>query len=342
MDDAGGGRRGVRPLLTPVIAHAVRQTWGLDLGRADELGGSTALNLVVATDHVRVVVRVHRPHVTASRVEALQLAREAAAIAGVPTARTLVGRNGERHITVDSCVIEVEEFVESDAKMDSLSRIRQAIPMLGRLHDALEMAKLPEAAGDLHFANYVPASEVGTKVAEGVRRVRALDASLHPIADAAEVLVRQLARTRSTSSALASQWCHGDFWDNNVLFRHGQVVLVADFGFMSRRARVDDVALTLYFTLWELDAAGHSDPSADLAALADAYDSGTRRPLSDAEREALPVALARQPLWSIAVWAAQLDDPEAVKAHLEGHDAALRRAGNILDDIEHWCDAFRR
>jgi hypothetical protein len=71
VDDADGGLRGVRPVLTPMIAHAVGEAWGLDLGRADELGGSTALNLVAATDHVRVVVRVHRPHVTASRVEAL-------------------------------------------------------------------------------------------------------------------------------------------------------------------------------------------------------------------------------------------------------------------------------
>jgi Ser/Thr protein kinase RdoA (MazF antagonist) len=331
----------VRPALTPAIASAVEQTWGFDLRRAVELDGSTGLNLVAPTDHMRVVVRVHRPHVTAARVEALQLAREAAAVGGVPTARTIVGLNGERHVVVDSWVVEVEEFVDSDAKMDSLSRTRQAMPMLGRLHDALETAQLPEAADDIRFANYVSASDLATKTADGVRRIRALDAALHPMADAAEALADQLARTQSTLGALASQWCHGDFWDNNVLFRKRAVVLVADFGFMSRRTRVDDLALTLYFTLWELDTAGRRNPTAVLAALVDAYDTGTRRPLSDAERDALPLVLARQPLWSIAVWVAELDNPEAVSVHLKDHDAALRRAQTILDDFEHWREAFR-
>jgi Ser/Thr protein kinase RdoA (MazF antagonist) len=340
VDDAGGGSRGLRPELTPAIVDAVRQAWGFDLGGPAVLGGSTGLNLRAASDGMQVVVRVHRPHVTASRVEALQLAREAAAAGGVPTAPTILGRDGERNVIVESCVIEVEAFIESDAKMDSLRRIRHAMRMLGRLHDALETAELPEAADDVQFANYVAAAEVATKTADGVRRIRTLDAALHPIADTAEALAVALIRTQHSVGPLPSQWCHGDFWDNNVLFRNDEIALVADFGFMNQRLRVDDVALTLYFTLRKLDAANDKDPSATLAALAHAYDSGTRRPLSDAERAALPLALARQPLWSIAVWAAQLDDPEEVAAHLQGHDAALRRAQNIVDRIDHWREAF--
>jgi hypothetical protein len=40
--------------------------------------------------------------------------------------------------------------------------------------------------------------------------------------------------------------------------------------------------------------------------------------------------VARQPLWSIAVWAAQLDDPDAVRAHLDGHEVAIERAERML------------
>lgn len=328
-------------MLTPAIADAVRRTWGVELGGAAELGGSTGLNLRGAADPVPVVVRVHRPHVTCARVEAIQLAREKAATGGVPVARTVPGREGERFVLADGCVIEVEEFVDSDGKMDSLPRIKQAIAMLGRLHDALATAELPEAADELRFANYLSAGEVATMTPHGVSRIRALDPALGEVADLAEALADDLAAVRQGLASPPAQWCHGDFWDNNVLFRNGEMVLVTDFGSMNRRPRIDDLALTLYFTLGELDAAGEGDVARVLAGLADAYDTGTRRPLSRTERQALPLVLARQPLWSIAVWAAQLDDPDAVAAHLDGHEVALTRARTILDDIDHWVETFR-
>ena len=241
--------------------------------------------------------------------------------------------------------MEVERFVESDAKMDSLGRIGLAMPMLARLHDALASSHLPEAADHLRFGNYVAATNLMAATAEGSSRIRALDGSpddLADMADMADALARELSEAQGSLADLEDQWCHGDYWDNNVLFRDDQVALVADFGFMNRRPRVDDLALTLYFTLWELDLAGYVDPSGALRALVDAYDDAARRPLSDAERAVLPLALARQPLWSIAVWAAQLDVPEAVKAHLHGHETALRLAEHIVADLSRWREAFAR
>ena len=51
MDDAGGGRRGLRPTITSELAHAVTETWGFSLDSARDLGGSTGLNLRVETVH---------------------------------------------------------------------------------------------------------------------------------------------------------------------------------------------------------------------------------------------------------------------------------------------------
>jgi homoserine kinase type II len=340
--DAGRGTRGLKPTITPAVVDAVQRTWDLNLDRAVALGGSTGLNFLVDARHGRLVVRVHRAHITAARVHALQAAREAAALGGVPTARTILGRHGERYACADSWVIEVEEFIDSDAKMDTLPRIRQAMPLLARLHAALDRVNLPDAADDLRFGNYLAAVEVAAKNAAGVQRVRGLHSSLHPIADMADAVAAQLAATPASTDPLPDQWCHGDYWDTNVLFRNGHIVLVADFGFMNRRPRIDDLALTLYFTLWELDTAGHPNPAAELAALVDAYDPGAQRPLADDERSALPLALARQSLWSIGVWAVELDDDAAVIAHLQGHDAALTRALDILEHIDQWHSAFQR
>lgn len=70
-----------------------------------------------------------------------------------------------------------------------------------------------------------------------------------------------------------------------------------------------------------------------LARLVDAYDAGAAPRLSARERAALPVALARQPLWSIAVWASQLDDEDAAKRHIDGHLPALLRALTTLERL---------
>jgi Ser/Thr protein kinase RdoA (MazF antagonist) len=55
-------------------------------------------------------------------------------------------------------------------------------------------------------------------------------------------------------SGLARQPVHGDFWDNNVGFRGGRPVLVADFDFMGERARIDDLTLTLHCARCDLGA----------------------------------------------------------------------------------------
>ncbi len=341
VDDAGGGRRGLKPTLSSDIAQAVADTWGCDVQGAAPLGGSTGLNLLAAIDGRLLVVRVHRAHVTAARVEALQLAREAAARAGVPTAIGIRGRRGERCITVGSSVIEVEAFIASEKKMDSLARIRAAMPMLARLHDGLESADLPDAARDVSFANYVSARDMESRTAAGAQRIRTLGAELHAMANAAEQLAQGLTAKQSAVDALPVQWCHGDFWDDNVLFRDHEIVLVADFGFMGRRPRIDDLALTLYFTLWDLIAARHEDPLSRLVELVASYDTGTSRPLSREERDVLPLVLARQPLWSVAVWAAELDDDDAVATHLRGQDTALMIGREILDSVDRWRDALR-
>lgn len=343
MDDAGSGARGPKPQATPAHVDAVARTWGLGLDAAVALGGSTSLNLRLPSDAGPVVVRIHRRHVSERRVEALQLARESAAQAGVPTALPIVGRDGERTVTVGATVVEVEPFVDSDGVMDTTARLAQAMPTFAGLHDVLRVASLPDAADDLRFANHLAADEVELRTAVGADRMRHIGSDLQPLADRAERLASELGAAQRTVGNLSSQWCHGDFWDDNVLFRNARIVLVADFGFLNRRPRIDDLALTLFFTLWEfLPHDPASDPLLHLAALVRAYDEGTSQPLSDVERQALPLAIARQPLWSIGVWAAQLDEPKTVRAHLDGHERALEFAEGILHGLDRWRSGFAR
>ena len=93
-------------------------------------------------------------------------------------------------------------------------------------------------------------------------------------------------------------------------------MLLADFDFMGERARIDDLALTLHCARCDLDAdGGPVGEHARLRRLAAGYDAALDLPLSAAERAALPVAIARQPLSSIGVWVARLDDQDAARRH---------------------------
>jgi homoserine kinase type II len=143
------------------------------------------------------------------------------------------------------------------------------------------------------------------------------------------------------ASRLPRQLVHGDFWDNNVLFRRGRAVLLADFDFMGERARVDDLALTLHCARSDLSThAGAAQDRAQLRRLVASYDAGLDLPLSAAERAALPVAMARQPLSSIGGWVARLDDQAAARRHTASVGPELRASLRIMTELRRWRDAF--
>ena len=118
-------------------------------------------------------------------------------------------------------------------------------------------------------------------------------------------------------------------------------MLLADFDFMGERARIDDLALTLWRA--RCDLAAEADPAADrarLGRLVAGYDAGLDIPLFETERAALPVAMARQPLSSIGGWVARLDDPAAARRHAASVGPELAAAREIMTELGRWQDAF--
>ncbi len=162
------------------------------------------------------------------------------------------------------------------------------------------------------------------------------------MATVAEELAEQVTQAETgVASRLPCQLVHGDFWDNNVLFRGGRPVLLADFDFMGKRARIDDLALTLHCARCDLRGqAGPVEELARLRRLVASYDGGLDLPLSAAERAALPVAMARQPLSSIGGWVARLDDEAEARRHTASVGPGLAAARRIMTDLDRWSDAF--
>jgi homoserine kinase type II len=213
--------------------------------------------------------------------------------------------------------------------------------MLGRLHDLLEGVDLGAAATRAPFANSVDSVGLVEATRVGTDRIRSWrpTAEETAIADASDRLADAAARAHEPFADLPRQLVHGDYWDNNVLLRGNQPVLVGDFDFMAERLRIDDLALTLFFTTDLLNDPLDIPEWRRLVALVARYDEGPTNPLTTTERAALPIAVARQPLWSIAVWAAQLDDIATARRHLRGHLAATERGLTILAALPEYQDA---
>jgi Ser/Thr protein kinase RdoA (MazF antagonist) len=335
VDDAAGGQRGTRAIASPDLEEFLRAHWGVrPAGPTPDLGGSVNLNLLVTDGRSPRVARVYRPFVTGQRVAALQAVRRHLAWHGIPCAEPIPGRGGLGWQTFQGRAVEVEPYVAAPAVMNTLPRVRTGLAVLGRIHALLRAFPADAAAAAPRFANYVAADGLVAAVAAGTRRIRAWPPTPDEarLADLADQLAATLAgREQHDPAPPRRQLVHGDFWDNNIRFRHRQIALVTDFDFAGERPRTDDLALTLYYTSVDItDITCRPDQLMDLVG---AYEAGLGTRLGRNERAALPLAMARQPLWSIAVWVALLDNQDTARRHLAATARELTWALHLISRI---------
>jgi len=344
-DDAGGGERGLRATVSRHLLESVSLAYGIDVGdRQIDLGGSSNLNVRVGEDEY-YVVRVYRPHVTTDRLNEIHRVRHHLAAVGVPCDGLLRTRDGRTWIEVDDRLVEVEKYVEHDADMNTWERLATGLRTLSAMHDALANLEIGEAGRSPRFANYISADNAFEATLRGVRRIRQANPSktdLQVAANAEQLAHFLSGAERQYNDDLPAGLAHGDFWDNNVFFRDSELVFVTDFDYIGYRPRIDDLALTLYFTCLEFFENPVSDRQLEhLVDLLRAYDDGTIRPLSAAERSALPLAIARQPLWSIGGWVVWLDAEQAAGRHAASAAGEVQWALSLTRDLARWQAAFR-
>ena len=73
-----------------------------------------------------------------------------------------------------------------------------------------------------------------------------------------------------------------------------------------------------------------------LQPLVRAYDSGLEVPLTAAEQEVLPWRIARQPLWGIGAWVAQMHDQDTARAHARARFPPIMCALQLIAGIPAW------
>jgi Ser/Thr protein kinase RdoA (MazF antagonist) len=248
-------------------------------------------------------------------------------------------RDGARWTRAGDRLVEVERFIPPDATMNTPHRLARGLPLLGRMHGPLADMEISPAGRAAEFANHIEPGRALPGTRAGTARIR----SWHPtpaerrLATQAERLAEQVTAGEAGRAArLPRQLVHGDFWDDNAFFQGQDPAFVAGVGFMAEQARIDDLALTLYYADTQFGLATTQDRIAALRPPLHAYASGLGTPLTGAERQALPWAIARQPLWGVGGWVTLLDDEHTARAHARATSPAIRRALQLITDIQAW------
>lgn len=342
-DNAGGGARGFRARPSDELFQAVHDSYGINhLEDSIDLGGSSALNLYVKDGQNPYVVRVYRPYLTEARFADYRLVRQKFHANHIPVSEVVPTLDGQEYMVFDGRFVEVERYVEHDAYMDSWELLMKGLPLLGRIHTILKEVQCSTDGKNPPFANYIEPEKALEKTLQGTQRIRSWNSptDIMRLSDAAEELAFLVSKhEHDLITRLPRQMVHGDYWHNNVFFRNDRIVLINDFDFMGERTRIDDLALILYFFSCS-DKPVTGDLLGRLRSLVDAYDAGLDEHLSTTERLAIPLAMARQPLWSIGGWILSLDDERAAKRHATGMPLDIDWALRIMYDLDRWQAAF--
>lgn len=131
---------------------------------------------------------------------AIQAARRALLAGGVPSPVVQPTLLGEQWTTHKDCLIEVQEYVEHVANMDTWERLAVGLPYLGRTHRILETVKIASEGKQPMIANHISSEEVAAVTQRGVDRIRnwAPNEEQSRFVDAAEALAHRLPRVEQS------------------------------------------------------------------------------------------------------------------------------------------------
>ncbi len=323
---------GPRAEADQTLLDTVAERW--QLGRvleAYDIGGTYNLNLRVQTTTGDYVVRVHRPWVTTARLQTLQTIKKQLHAAGFPVPQPLATPAGATLLRCANRLVEVEPFMEGGNEIHSWEYYRIAFSMLGKLHDTLDAVVDRSAFVQPRASNYGTPQMLlrwTQRTATVLHRwlpTPMITQALQICAETHTLLLAMQDWWQHAGSQLPQQPIHGDYRIGNVLFDDRRVLAILDLDFVAVRERVYDLAYSLYWMFRQLEPAHPPDAWSweQARRMLHGYNAATDRPLSPAEVRAIPLTLARVPLYWIAE-AGFLPDPARAIAELADNVTAAR------------------
>ncbi len=266
-------------------------------GRVTDLGGYMSLN--ARLEPAGLVLRVHRPFVSRRRLLAVQQVRCRLADRGLLVPVPLRWRDS----TVFRCGerwAELEEYVPHERPEPTSEAFISMFEAMGILHRAL--AGIGLAVPRPLVAIYAPPGTL-------LRWLSTADSAVQHDPEASEIarLVRGLAQTLRSrwirAADLPVQLIHGDLHLRNVCRTSDGRTVYLDFGFLSLRPRVHELAYSLSWMIFALD--GHTDPQSfaweTIPWLVEKYEATADSRLTQLERQALAPYIAAAPLYHAAI-----------------------------------------
>ena len=196
------------------------------------------------------------------------------AMAGCPVPATIHGRDGNALREIDGKAVALIEFLPGvSPDTPSPSQAQAVGAVLADIHLAAQRYAGQRANG------LGPSQSLKILSDRGEAALRSIDPGLCAITQCAQEVARIWPR------GLPASIVHTDLFPDNVLMLAQKVTGVIDFYFAAHDMMAYDLAVT--HAAWCFDTAGRNFDADVSSALIGGYE--TRRPLEDAERDALPL-----------------------------------------------------
>ena len=311
---------GPRATITPALLDLVVQHYQLgSVLSVTDLGGTYNLNIALQTAEATFVARVYRPWVTYERLLAIQPLKNQLVDYQIPVILPLHTTTGQTLIEVEQRLVEVELFIPHEQGSESWPHVQQRFAFLGQLHSVLSQLGNVVAIPAPQVENYALPQTLLSWTANTKQRLAQHHDPRVPAALAicgtVESLLHEIALWwEQSSNDLPCQLIHGDYGLSNVLSAQGQIRAVVDWDFVAVHERVFELAYALFWMCERMEGATANYERAwqRVGEMVSLYQATNQRSLTEEEQQALPMEMARVPLYWIAE-AAWLDDPmEAV------------------------------
>ncbi|MGH2353512.1 MAG: phosphotransferase enzyme family protein [Chloroflexota bacterium] len=281
---------------------------------------TTASRIVVEPDGASFVVLVYHPPVSRGHIEAMHAVRLQLARAGVPVAAPLAAVGGETIVDAEDGRLELSAWVPHDGFCLDWRALPAAAAVLGRVHDVLSVCCVrPEPPDD----EWEPPSTLWQRLRRDDRALREHAARFGREIDGevtrAAVLLERLMETEDELYCEGHcQLTHGDYTGHNILMRGDEVAAVLDFGRLSTRPRLYDLAYALFWRCFEVEL--EKVAWERLQACCRAYALATKHRVSIDEWRVLAKLFALLPAAGIAVALKESDPSGEIVAFGQGLD----------------------